>query len=161
MVLLEARSALVNPHVWPHVWPRVRPHYRCWPDLRRERFAIKPVPAASLALGHGNADYLLYVDRQAVGAVEAKPAGFTLTGVKPQIDKYSKGLPANLPAPIRQLPFLYVSTGVETNFVNLLDPEPRSRRVFSFHRPETISEWLQANNLPDWVRRELVARGLA
>ena len=105
-----------------------------------------------MAEGHGNADYLLYVDRQAVGAVEAKPAGFTLTGVKPQIDKYSKGLPANLPAPIRPLPFLYVSTGVETNFVNLLDPEPRSRRVFSFHRPETIAEWLQANNLPDWVR---------
>jgi len=93
--------------------------------------------------------------------VEAKPAGFTLTGVKPQIDKYSRGLPANLPAPIRPLPFLYVSTGAETNFVNLFDPEPRSRRVFSSNRPETISECLQANNLPDWVRRELVARGLA
>jgi type I restriction enzyme, R subunit len=111
--------------------------------------AIREFP---MAAGHGFADYLLYVDREAVGALEAKPAGFTLTGVKPQIDKYSNGLPAGLPAPIRPLPFLYVSTGIETNFVNLLDPEPRSRRVFNFHRPETIAEWLQAHNLPDWIR---------
>lgn len=93
-----------------------------------------------MAEGYGFADYLLYVDKQAVGALEAKPAGFTLSGVKPQVDKYSKGLPANLTAPIRPLPFLYASTGVETNFVNLLDPEASSRRVFSFHRPETIAE---------------------
>jgi len=105
-----------------------------------------------MAEGYGFADYLLYVDKQAVGALEAKPVGFTLGGVKPQIDKYSKGLPQSLPAPIRPLPFLYASTGVETNFVNLLDPEPRSRRVFNFHRPETIAEWLQAHNLPDWMR---------
>jgi type I restriction enzyme R subunit len=105
-----------------------------------------------MADGHGFADYLLYVDKQAVGALEAKPVGLTLSGVKPQVDKYSKGLPANLPAPIRPLPFLYVSTGVETNVVNLLDPEPRSRRVFSFHRPETIAEWMQSHNLPDWIR---------
>jgi len=105
-----------------------------------------------MADGHGYADYLLYVDKQAVGALEAKPAGFTLTGVKPQIDKYSNGLPTGLPAPIRPLPFLYVSTGIETNFVNLLDPEPRSRRIFNFHRPETIAEWLQARNLPEWIR---------
>ena len=90
-----------------------------------------------MADSYGFADYLMYVDKKAVGALEAKPVGFTLSGVKPQVDKYSKGLPANLPAPIRPLPFLYVSTGVETNFVNLLDPQPRSRRVFSFHRPET------------------------
>jgi type I restriction enzyme, R subunit len=97
-----------------------------------------------MADGHGFADYLLYVDKQAVGALEAKPAGFTLSGVKPQVDKYSKGLPQNLPAPVRPLPFLYASTGVETYFVNLLDPQPRSRRVFNFHRPETIAEWMQS-----------------
>ena len=105
-----------------------------------------------MADGHGYADYLLYVDKRAVGALEAKPAGFTLSGIKPQIDKYSVGLPANLPAAIRPLPFLYVSTGVETVFTNLLDPEPRSRSVFSFHRPETIAEWLQAQNPSDWIR---------
>jgi type I restriction enzyme R subunit len=29
--------------------------------------------------GHGRADYLLYVDRQAVGVIEAKPQGTTLS----------------------------------------------------------------------------------
>jgi type I restriction enzyme, R subunit len=105
-----------------------------------------------MADGYGFADYILYVDKQAVGALEAKPAGFTLSGVKPQVDKYSEGLPPNLPASIRPLPFLYISTGIDTSFVNLLDPQARSRRVFSFHRPDTIAEWLQAPNLTEWVR---------
>src|SRR2546422_3743366 len=26
-------------------------------------------------------------------------------------------------------------------FINTLDPQPRSRPVFSFHRPETLREW--------------------
>jgi type I site-specific restriction endonuclease len=54
-----------------------------------------------MADGYGFADYNLYLDKQAIGALEAKPAGFTLSGVKPQIDKYSEGLPPNLLAPIR------------------------------------------------------------
>lgn len=31
---------------------------------------------------HGRVDYLLFVDRKAVGVVEAKPEGATLTGVE-------------------------------------------------------------------------------
>ena len=85
--------------------------------------------------GHGAADYLLYVDGEAVGVVEAKKAGTTLTGVEVQAEKYSVGLPDDVPARIRPLPFLYQSTGVETNFTNRLAPEPRSRRIFNFHRP--------------------------
>ncbi|MEX0749317.1 MAG: type I restriction-modification enzyme R subunit C-terminal domain-containing protein [Dehalococcoidia bacterium] len=96
----------------------------------------------TLKAGHGFADYLLYADGYAVGAIEAKPAGMTLTGVEMQSEKYSTGLPDVIPAPTRPLPFLYESTGVETRFTNLLDPEPRSRRVFSFHRPETLADWL-------------------
>ena len=92
--------------------------------------------------GHGTADYLLYVNQKAAGVVEAKPEGSTLTGVEVQSDKYSTGLPDNLPAYYRPLPFLYESTGVETQFTNRLDPEPRSRQVFSFHTPDTLSGWL-------------------
>lgn len=32
-------------------------------------------------------------------------------------------------------------TGAETHFTNLYDPDARSRRVFSFPRPETLAEW--------------------
>ena len=36
------------------------------------------------------------------------------------------------------LPFGYESTGTETRFTSGLDPKPTSRRVFAFHRPETL-----------------------
>ena len=88
------------------------------------------------------ADYLLFVDGRAVGALEAKPAGSTLTGVEPQSAKYARSVPAELDVPYRPLPYLYESTGVETQFTNGLDPEPRSREVFAIHRPETLARWL-------------------
>ena len=52
------------------------------------------------------------------------------------------------------LPFLYESTGVETFFRDERDPAPRSRRVFSFHRPETLADWLAE---PDTLRARLAA----
>jgi type I restriction enzyme R subunit len=89
----------------------------------------------------GSADYLLYLDRQAIGAVEAKPSG-TLTGVEAQSAKYAAGLPDNLPAHRRPLPFLFESNGSVTYFTNGLDPTPRSRQAFNFPRPETLVEWI-------------------
>jgi len=88
--------------------------------------------------GFGQADYLLYVDFQAVGAIEAKPDG-TLTGVEAQTAKYAAGLPDDLPAPHRPLPFLFESNGAVTYFTNGLDPAPRSRQVFNFSRPQTLA----------------------
>ena len=99
------------------------------------------VAVREFPLTTGEADYLLFVQRKAIGAVEAKPEGATLSGVEAQSNKYSVGLPAQVPAWHRPLPFLYESTGVETFFTNGLDPQPRSRRVFAFHRPETLAEW--------------------
>jgi type I restriction enzyme R subunit len=101
--------------------------------------AVREFPLKS---GHGFADYLLYVDGKAVGVVEAKAEGSTLTGVEAQTEKYSAGLPDTVPAHWRPLPFLYQSTGIETRFTNRLDPEPRSRQVFTFHRPETLGAWI-------------------
>ncbi len=99
-------------------------------------FPLKP--------GHGTADYLLYVKQKAVGVVEAKHEGFPLTGVEVQSEKYGAGLPDTLPAFVLPLPFLYESTGTETQFTNGLDPEPRSRRVFSFHAPSTLAAWIES-----------------
>jgi len=92
---------------------------------------------------HGRADYLLFVDRQAVGSVEAKPAGTTLTGVEIQSAKYRDGLPNFVAAPVKPLPFAYEATGVEARFTNRADPEPRSRGLFSFHQPATLASWLR------------------
>jgi type I restriction enzyme R subunit len=105
-----------------------------------------------LASGHGFVDYLLFVDGKACGVLEAKAAGHTLTGVEIQAQKYASGLPADLDPPVRPLPFLYVSTGEETLFTNLLDPNPRSRRLFAFHQPETLAEWLAQPPLGEWAK---------
>jgi len=102
--------------------------------------AIREFP---LAKGHGFADYLLYVDGKAAGVIEAKKEGATLTGVETQSDKYVDGLPEALPAWERPLPFAYQSTGVESRFTNGLDPEPRSRLIFSFHRPEWMASFFE------------------
>ena len=102
-----------------------------------------------LKQGHGEADYLFYVDAKAAGVIEAKKTGTTLSGVEVQSGKYTKGLPEGLPTWGNPLPFAYESTGEETQFTNGLDPDPRSRNVFSFHRPETLSELLTADSAVD------------
>lgn len=106
-------------------------------DLTAGRgIAVREFP---MKAAFGFADYLLYLDRKAVGAVEAKADG-TLTGVEAQSAKYAAGLPDNLPAHKRPLPFLFESNGSVIFFTNGLDPIPCSRKIFNFPRPETLVE---------------------
>ena len=105
--------------------------------------ASRGVAIGELSFRTGEPDYTLFVDGKAIGTVEAKPAGVTLTSVEEQSAKYVAGVPFGLPAWKSPLPFCYESTGAETFFTNRLDPQPRSRRVFSFHRPETLLAWVQ------------------
>ena len=100
----------------------------------------------------GPADYVLFVERQAVGIVEAKPEGTTLRGVHEQAARYSKFFPDDIPHVELPLPFCYESTGTETMFADLRDPEYRSRRIFAFHKPETLHEWV---NQTDTLRSRL------
>lgn len=109
--------------------------------------AVREYPLKS-----GFADYLLFINRKAVGVIEAKPVGKTLSGVEIQSDKYSFNLPKNLPCHQKTLPFIYESTGGETYFRDSRDPDYRSRRVFAFHKPETLQEWL---GQPDTLRGRL------
>jgi type I restriction enzyme R subunit len=96
------------------------------------------VAVREFPLKTGFADYMLYADARAIGVVEAKPLGHTLTGVEPQSDKYTLGLPDGLPHYKIPLPFTYESTGDVTQFTNHLEPDARSREVFTFHRPQEL-----------------------
>ena len=51
------------------------------------------VAVREFPLKTGFADYLLYGNCKALGAIEAKPEGHTLTGVELQSAKYTTGLP--------------------------------------------------------------------
>lgn len=97
----------------------------------------------SMKRGHGEADYLLFVEGKALGSIEAKPTGHSLVGVEEQSAKYVRGVHGGLPAWRSPLPFSYESTGAETRFTNHLDPDPRSRNAFAFHRPETLLAWVK------------------
>ena len=100
--------------------------------------AVREYPMSS-----GFADYLLFINRRAVGVIEAKPEGTTLSGVSEQTEKYLTGVPALLPVYRSPLPFGYESTGVETFFRDLRDPNSRPRPVFAFHQPGTLLKWIQ------------------
>ena len=100
--------------------------------------AVREYPIKS-----GFVDYALFVDRKAIGVIEAKATGTTLSGVAEQSDKYIRNFPDDIPNFMLPLPFAYESTGVETFFRDERDPEYRSRRVFAFHKPETLLEWVK------------------
>ena len=73
--------------------------------------AIREFPLES-----GQSDYLLFVDRIAVGAIEAKPVGTILTDVEGQTERYLRGIPENIPHFQDPLPFEFESTGIRDPF---------------------------------------------
>lgn len=90
----------------------------------------------------GPADYALFADKRALGIVEAKPDswGERLTTVEAQSSAYAAAQLRWVRNP-QPLPFIYEATGGITRFTDARDPKPRSREVFTFHRPETLLEW--------------------
>ena len=101
----------------------------------------------------GPADYVLFINRNAVGVIEAKKdsAGENITATEAQTERYAaaslKWRKDNTP-----LRFLFEATGQIIRFTDNADPAPRSREIFHFFKPETLGSWLV---LPDTLRRRL------
>ena len=91
----------------------------------------------------GPADYVLFVEGKPFGVIEAKreEEGHRISSHEIQGEEYSKAKLKHLKN--EPLPFVYISTGEVTRFIDFLDPKPRAREVFSFHRPETLRDWLK------------------
>lgn len=99
--------------------------------------------------GMADPDYLLFVASKACGTYEAKKDGHTLTGVEGQSSRYEESIPDGAATWGLPLRFAYEGTRHELQFTDRADPEPRSRPVFSVHRPETLHGWLrEAERLP-------------
>ncbi|NUW37127.1 DEAD/DEAH box helicase family protein [Nonomuraea sp. SMC257] len=124
-------------------------------DMRElNPLAGRGVAVREFRLASGSADYVLYVDGKIVGVIEAKREGETLSAAQAQNARYAAGTLKEHALAVwhkdEPLVFRYASTGAETVFLNRLDPEARSREVFSFHRPETISGWMrEADEFPE------------
>lgn len=91
----------------------------------------------------GPADYVLFVGGKPAGIIEAKreEEGHKLSAHEDQAEEYAGAKLKYLDN--ERLPFVYVSTGKVTGFTDCRDPKPRSRNVFTFHRPETLHNWLK------------------
>lgn len=110
-------------------------------DWRGSGVAVREVTTA-----RGRADYALYVERKLVGVIEAKREGADLSAAEEQADGYADHLTdaqQRLAAWRTPLPFRYVSDGGETRFRSTLDPDSRTRRIFSFHQPRTLGRWMR------------------
>ena len=91
----------------------------------------------------GPVDYLVFIDKQPVGVIEAKSSiyGEKLTSVAEQSKRYAEsGFKYGIPANIR---FAYEATDILTHFCDYADEKSCSREVFQFHKPKTLQEWLK------------------
>jgi type I restriction enzyme, R subunit len=88
-------------------------------------------------------DYALFVEGKPVGVIEAKAEdkGYQLIQAETQSKDYADSKLKHLNN--EPLPFVFESTGTLTRFTDYRDPKPRSRSVFTFHRPETFREWVK------------------
>ena len=90
--------------------------------------------------------------RRFCGVIEAKPPAQRSVVFPSKPRDISPTRPISSAADPKQRRFEYVASDTETMFRDLADPEPRSRRVFTFHRPETLRRWLSE---PETLRARL------
>lgn len=143
-------------------------------QLRLAGWKVQTWPAANLGEGlgvaireyptdSGPADYILFVNRKAVGVIEAKKDDCILSQVEDQTLRYasSKIKFQNNQEP---LSFLFEATSQVIQFTDLRDPTPRSREIFHFFKPETLQEWIKQesslrhnlkNNMPELPKANL------
>lgn len=110
--------------------------------------AIREFPTST-----GEVDYALFVDGRPVGIVEAKrsEAGQSITDVEVQSGRYAKSSFKWVKNDYA-IRFVYEATDKLIRFTDYEDIKYRSRTVFSFHRPETLLEWICQ---PDTLRNNM------
>jgi len=93
---------------------------------------------------NGPVDYALFVNESPVGVVEAKKTSVALIGVTEQSERYLLGLEEKFSDVTPPPCFSYETTGINTIFSDRRDPNYRSRKVFSFHRPKFLHNLLKS-----------------
>ena len=123
-------------------------------DLNRLNLSISlGVAVREFPTSTGEVDYALFVDGRPIGVIEAKrsEAGQSITDVEVQSGRYAKSSFKwiKIDYAIR---FVYEATDKLIRFTDYKDIKYRSRTVFSFHRPETLLEWICQ---PDTLRNNM------
>lgn len=110
--------------------------------------AVREFPTST-----GPVDYALFVDEKLVGVIEAKKSeeGEDITSVENQSARYASSIFQKIKGDYH-IRFAYEATDKLIRFTDYDDVKFRSRRVFSFHRPETLNSLLLRK---DTVRNNL------
>ena len=114
---------------------------------------------ATMATGHGRADYLLYVDQRGGRRDRGQTRGNSSVGCRLAVGDVREGLPADVRLAALskdgRLPFVFEASGTETHFTNGFDPEPRARRIFNFPKAATLAKTLRGKDEqhPTWRGR--------
>ena len=104
--------------------------------------AVREFPTST-----GPVDYALFVDGVPVGVIESKKAesGENITVVEGQSSRYANSTLKWIKGEQR-IRFAYEATDKLVRFTDYDDIKYRSRTVFSFHRPETLSALLKRSD---------------
>ena len=120
--------------------------------------SLNPMAAMGVAVREfptstGEVDYALFVEGVPVGVVEAKKseAGENITAVEKQSARYANSSFKWVKCEY-SIRFAYEATDKLTRFTDYADIKYRSRKVFSFHRPETLAALLKQ---PDTLRNNM------
>lgn len=120
--------------------------------------SLNPMAAMGVAvrefpISTGEVDYALFVEGVPVGVVEAKKseAGENITAVEKQSVRYANSSFKWVKCEYR-IRFAYEATDKLTRFTDYADIKYRSRKIFSFHRPETLAALLKQ---PDTIRNNM------
>jgi type I restriction enzyme R subunit len=101
-------------------------------------FASEEYPTSS-----GPADYVLLVDGNIIGIVEAKKSGEPVYGVLTQAQRYATDIEGtNYNFADFKVPFIYSTNGQDVYFQDLRYEDSISRKVLTFHTPEALLEFL-------------------
>lgn len=114
-------------------------------DLKK----VNPMAALGVAVREyptstGPVDYALFIEGKPVGIIEAKKddKGENITVVEGQSGRYANSKFKYIYAEYH-IRFAYEATGKLTRFTDYKDLKYRSRKVFSFHRPETLKKLME------------------
>lgn len=104
--------------------------------------AVREFPTST-----GPVDYVLFINGEPVGVIEAKKssAGENITVVEEQSSRYANSTFKWIDRD-HSIRFAYEATDKLVKFTDYKDIKYRSRKVFSFHRPEYLESLLQASD---------------
>ena len=110
--------------------------------------AAKGVIVREYPTDTGEVDYLIFINAQPVGIIEAKEINKgekLVVETEKQTERYKNSKLKYFPENVH-IRFAYESTGEITRFTDYNDINYRSREVFSFHKPEELERLMKESD---------------